>query len=128
MALRPEVEVWIEPDVGPAGEDALSLIYTVLTGQDYGIERPVQMSSADAGPVVLLASATRVVPLSLVMLDASGAVHVCSRVVSPGTWTQVVFDCPAPTDNITFTRMRLVDLTGSLGGQGPVSLKLIGLP
>lgn len=74
--------------------------------------------------------ATRVLHLHVILVDNVGVEHAAAGTLAPGGWREMRFDgfCPALADGATVRAMRIVDRTGALGGQGPVSLKVVGLP
>ncbi len=130
-ATQPGMELSIEGSAGPQGEAALALLYTVATGTEYAIERPTPIQGLDGRPSLSLkVKATRVLHLALVLVDQQGVRHESARTLVPGDWRELRFDdFQPPVDDWEHVAMvRLVDLTGELGGQGPVSLKLVGLP
>ena len=128
-ALQPEMELSWEDGTGPEGQDAFALLYTVATGQDYAIERamPVRGLQGQSG-LRIWAKATRVVYLAVVLVDDHGLEHECTRTLLAGRWRELRFDDfrPRIQDWDQVVTVRLVDRLGSLGGQGPVSLKLAG--
>jgi hypothetical protein len=130
-ALQPGMEMRLESQAGPADETALALLYTITSGRDYAIERSLAGTGLSGRPELLLqAKATRVLHLALVLVDLAGQEHVCVRTLAPNGWRELQFTDWLPTieDWASVQSMRLVDRTGGLGGQGPVSLKLVGLP
>jgi hypothetical protein len=130
-ALQPGTELSAEQRAGPNGEDVLALLYTVATGRDYAIERLLPAGVLHGKPSLpLWARATRVLHLAMVLVDDSGGEHECALTLLPGAWQELVFDGfePPVDDWSQIVRIRLQDRTGGLGGQGPVSLKLAGLP
>jgi hypothetical protein len=130
-ATQPGMELSIEEHAGPHGEAVLALLYTVVTGKDYAIERRLPIDGLQGPPDLrLTARATRVLHLAAVLVDAPGTEHECALTLVPGEWRELRFDCfQPPVDDWTqISLLRLVDHTGELGGQGPVSLKLVGLP
>jgi len=125
------MELSLEPDGGPQGEPAMALLYTIVTGQDCAIERHVPgIDLEELPPLTLQARATRVLHLALVLVDAQGNSYECARTLRPGDWRSLEFGrfMPPAPDWGEVRLMRLEDRTGGLGGQGPVSLKLVGLP
>jgi hypothetical protein len=68
--------------------------------------------------------------MALVLVDLAGQEHECVRTLLPDGWHELQFVgfLPSVGDWASVQAMRLVDRTGGLGGQGPVSLKLAGLP
>jgi hypothetical protein len=125
------MELSIEEGAGPNGESVLALLYTVVTGLDYAIERRLPIEGLEGQPDLrLTARATRVLHLGVVLVDQRGVEHECALTLLPGQWRELHFDCfqPPVDDWAQISLVRLVDYTGSLGGQGPVSLKLVGLP
>ena len=130
-ATRPGMELSLEPNGGPQGEPAIALLYTIVTGQDYAIERDVSGTRLEQRPgLTLHARATRVLHLALVLVDAQGNPYECARTLRPGDWRALEFGpfLPPAPDWGEVRLIRLEDRTGGLGGQGPVSLKLVGLP
>jgi hypothetical protein len=130
-ALQPGMELRREPGAGPAGEDALALLYTIVPGRDYAVERAWTETNPLAPPEVrVLAKSTRVLHLAIVLLDASGQEHESALTLLPAGWRELdYYDLqPALADSARISAIRLVDRTGGLGGQGVVSLKLVGLP
>ncbi len=130
-AVKPGMEISTEEGAGPNGEDATALLYTMVTGQEYAIER----GTTDLGLVGplelrLWCKATRALHLAVVLVDAQGQAHECARTYVPDEWRELAFDrfIPAITRWEDVKTLRLVDLTAVLGGQGPVSLKVVGLP
>jgi hypothetical protein len=121
----------LEPVAGPAGETVLVVQYTIAPGKDYGIERQ-QVGVAISGrpELRLQAKATRVLHLGVVLVDLAGQEHECTRTLLPDAWRELQFSdwVPALDDWGEVRALRLVDRTGGLGGQGPVSLRLVGLP
>lgn len=130
-ASQAGMELSWEEGAGPQGEGVFALLYTVATGQDYAIERHTPIRGLQGQPrFCLLARATRVLYLTLVLVDHDGRQHECSRALLPGEWRKLCFhDFESPIDDWEHVAaLRLVERIGSLGGQGPVSLKLVGLP
>jgi hypothetical protein len=131
QALRPGMELSVERGAGPRGEDVLALLYTIVTGQDYAVERRLPAQGLQ-GPVELRLSAraTRVLHLACVVVDRAGVEHEAALTLLPGDWRELCFrDLQPPIDDWAQAQtLRLVDRTGGLGGQGPVSLKLVGMP
>jgi len=129
-AVQPGVELSSEEGAGPEGETVLALLYTVAPGQDYAIERPMPIPGLQGRPVLrLMAKATRVLHLAIVLVDGQGQEHECARTLVPGDWRELTLSAFAAVDDwAQVAILRLVDRTGGLGGQGPVSLKLVGLP
>ena len=128
--MQAGMELSWEQGAGPQGEGAFVLLYTVATGQDYAIQRHVPVESLQGPPNVRLwARATRILYLSFVLVDENGHEHQCARTLSTGKWRELNFDDfqPLIQDWSQVATLRLVDRIGSLGGQGPVSLKLAGL-
>jgi hypothetical protein len=122
------MELRWEQGAGPEGQPAFALLYTIVTGQDYAIERSEPCPALpEEAPLRIWAKATRVLYLTLVLVDENGAEHSCARTLLPGKWRQLDFDAlePPVDDGTRSGTLRLVDRTGSLGGQGPVSLKLV---
>jgi hypothetical protein len=131
QATRPGIDMRLEAGAGPQGEAVVALLYTIATGEEYGIERSVGMPAQNAGfRLILQAKATRVLHLAVVVVDSSGREYASARTLVPDGWRELVFsDFGLLADDVAeITSIRLVDRTGSLGGQGPVSLKLVGLP
>ncbi len=129
-AVQPGVELSSEEGAGPEGETVLALLYTVAPGQDYAIERPMPIPGLQGRPVLrLMAKATRVLHLAIVLVDGQGQEHECAHTLVPGDWRDLTLSAFAAIDDwAQVAILRLVDRTGGLGGQGPVSLKLVGLP
>jgi hypothetical protein len=130
-ATRRGMELSLEPDGGPQGEPGMALLYTIVTGEDYAIERDVRgLDLIGPSALTLQARATRVLHLALVLVDAQGNSYECARTLRPGDWRSLEFGpfMPPAPDWGEVRLMRLEDRTGGLGGQGPVSLKLVGLP
>jgi hypothetical protein len=116
---------------GPQGEPALALLYTIVTGQEYAVERRLPTGGLEGRlSLPLMAKATRVLHLVVVLLDDDDNQHECARTLLPGGWRELNCDTfqPPVGDWAQITTMRLVDRTGVLGGQGPVSLRVVGLP
>jgi hypothetical protein len=106
-------------------------LYTVATGQDYAIERAVLTNGWHGRPALLMsAKATRVLHLAVVLVDQQGQEHESARTLLPGDWQNLNFESfdPPLEDWQQVAVLRIVDRTGGLGGQGPVSLKLSVLP
>lgn len=130
-ALRPGMELSSAEGAGPQGQPALALLYTIVTGQEYAIERYRRIGGLEGQPSLRLkAKATRALHLVVVLVDDGGIQHECARTLLPGDWRELNCDAfqPPVGDWAQITTMRLVDRTGVLGGQGPVSLRLVGLP
>ncbi len=130
-ALQPGTELSAEHGAGPHGEDVLGLLYTIATGSDYAIERLLPVGGLQGKPsLVLWARATRVLHLAVVLVDDSGGEHECALTLLAGAWQGLVYDIfePPVDDWGQIVRIRVEDRTGGLGGQGPVSLRLAGLP
>jgi hypothetical protein len=130
-ALQPGVDIGLERGDGPDEMPVLSVVYTAVPGHDYAIERAVPAGMGRGEPEVhLRLQATRVLHLAVVLVDKEGLEHQAVRTLAPGHWRDVRFDgfCPPIEDGVGVRAMRLVDRTGGLGGQGPVSLKLVDLP
>jgi hypothetical protein len=130
-ATQPGMELRIEERAGPRGEPTLALLYTIVTGTDYAIERRTPIQGREGRPHLrLMAKATRVVHLAVVLVDKQGTEHESARTLVPGEWRELSFgDFQPPVDDWGYVAVvRLVDRTGGLGGQGPVSLKLVDLP
>jgi hypothetical protein len=131
QATQPGMDLRIEPGAGPGGQDVLAALYTIMPPREYSLERRMPASGLQGIPKLkLMGRATRVLHLSLVLLDKEGAAHECVRTLQPGDWRELVFDQFRPEIDgwSDVEQLRLADLTGTLGGQGPVSLKLVGLP
>ena len=129
-AMQPGMELSWEQGAGPQSQGALALLYTVATGQDCAIQRHMPVEGLQGLPNVRLwARATRILYLSLVLVDENGHEHECARTLSTGKWRELMFDDFQPPIQAwsQVTTLHLVDRIGSLGGQGPVSLKLAGL-
>jgi hypothetical protein len=130
-ALQSGMELRYERGVGPSGETAFCLLYTIFPGQDYAIERAAPFGELEGAPALRLrASATRVLHLAVVLKDRADQTHECAQTLLPGTWRELSFEDfgPGLIDWASVESMQVVDQTGGLGGQGPVSLKLLGLP
>jgi len=130
-ALQPDTDLGVESNAGPNGEDVLSLLYTLYPGKEYAIEHPLPIAGLQGAPnLQLTARATRVLYLVVVLLDNDGQAHECARLLQAGDWCTLGFDAfePAMDDWSQVTAIRLVDRTAVLVSQGPVSLKLVGLP
>jgi hypothetical protein len=130
-ALQPGVDVRLDEGCGPDGASVLSVLYTVVPGSSYAIERSTPAGIAQAEPEVhLTLRATRVLHLAVVLVDEAGLEHEAARTLAAGGWRELRFAefCPPMGDGADIRAMRIVDRTGALGGQGPVSLKVCGLP
>jgi len=130
-ALQTGMELSSEEGAGPQGQSVLALLYTIVTGQDYAIERRVPVEGLEGQPSLrLMAKATRVLHLAVVLVDDKGREHECARTLLPGDWHELNYNAfqPPVHDWAQIVSIRFVDRTGGLGGQGPVSLKLVGLP
>jgi len=130
-AMQPGMELSYEKDAGPRGEDVFALLYTIIPGQDYAIEHRMPIQGLEGRPSLhLQAKATRILHLAFVLVDSEGQEHECARTLLPGNWRELQFDDfrPPVEDWAQIVTVRFVDRSGGLGGQGPVSLKLIGLP
>jgi len=130
-ALQPGMELKHERGIGPSGETAFCLLYTITPGENYAIEHTATLAQLKGAPVLRLhARATRVLHLAVVLNDRSGQAHESAQTLLPGTWRELVFDDFQPdlSDWSSVASVQFVDRTGGLGGQGPVSLKLLGLP
>ena len=128
-AMQPEMELSWEDGAGPQGQDAFALLYTIATGQNYAIERAMPVRGLQGQlRLRLWARATRVVYLAIVLVDDHGLEYECTRTLLAGKWRELTFDDfrPPIQDWDQVVTVRLVDRLGSLGGQGPVSLKLVG--
>jgi hypothetical protein len=124
-------DLWLEARSGPEGEDVLAMLYTMSTGTEYVIEREGPPPMRDGRPAVTLrARSTRTLYLTLALVDSSGQAYECSRILAPGEWRTLDFEqfSGDPGDGLDIVTMRLIDRTALLGSQGPVSLKLVGLP
>ena len=130
-ALETGMELSSEEGAGPQGQRVLGLLYTIVAGQDYAIERRMPVEGLQGQPSLrLMAKATRVLHLAVVLVDDKGREHECARTLLPGDWRELnynAFQLPVH-DWAQIVSIRFVDRTGGLGGQGPVSLKLVGLP
>jgi hypothetical protein len=126
------MELSVETEAGPLGEDALSLLYTIPPGGggDYAIERRMPVEGWQGRPALaVLASSTRVLFVAVVLTDRDGHEYECARTLLPTGWRELQFEFPPEIDDwADVATVRFVDHSGALGGQGPVSLKLIGLP
>jgi hypothetical protein len=130
-ALQAGINIRLDDGLAANRDSVLSVTYTIVPGRSYGIERPMQMAMGHGRPEVhLQLKATRVLHLALVLIDETGMEHEAARTLTPGGWRSLHFDdfCPPLEDGTGVRAMRIVDRTGALGGQGPVSLKLVGLP
>lgn len=130
-ALQPGMELRSEPGRGPQGEPVLALMYSIVPRTEYGIERQMPIPGLEGRPSLrLMARATRVLYLAVVLLDSEGREHECANLLQPGEWRTLEFDAfkPAVDDWSQVTAIRFMDRTGLLIGQGSVSLKLVGLP
>lgn len=130
-AVQPGMEMRLETQAGPAGETVLALLYTIAPGTDYAIDYRQPGTRLSGKPDLRLkARATRVLHLALVLVDRGGQEHQCVCTLLPDGWRELQFADWEPSigDWASVQTMRLVDRTGGLGGQGPVSLKLAGLP
>jgi len=130
-ALQSGMELSVETRGGPRGQDVLSLLYTIpVAGGDYAIERRMPVEGWQGRPALaVLASSTRVLFVAVVLVDREGREYECARTLLPAGWRELQFDFqPGIDDWADVVTVRFVDRTGGLGGQGPVSLKLIGLP
>ena len=129
-AMQPGMELRLESHGGPQGEPALALLYTITTGQDYALERDLPIAGLE-GParLTLQAKCTRVLHLAVVLVDQRGVEHECASTLAAGGWRELVFDTfdPLVSEWNDIAAVRLVDRTGGLGGQGFVSLKVVGL-
>lgn len=129
-ALQPGVGLRVEKGQGPEGSPALSVLYTLVPGQSYAIERRLALERGNSQPSVsLLLRATRVLHLAVVLVDEQGTEHEAVRTLAAGDWHEVQFAgfFPPLEASAEVQALRLVDRTGALGGQGPVSLKLVDL-
>ena len=130
-AVNPGVDLSVEKDPGPEDQEVLALLYTIATGQDDVIERAMPGDGWQGIPALRLwAKTTRVLHLAVVLVDEQGQEHESARTLNPGDWKILDFDGfdPPLEDWEQVAVIRFVDRTGGLGGQGPVSLKLSGLP
>jgi hypothetical protein len=130
-ALQPDMELRPEPGRGPNGEPVLALLYALVPGTEYGIERQMPIPGLEGRPSLrLMAKASRVLYLAVVLLDSEGQEHKGTTVLEPGDWRTLEFDTfePGVTDWSQISAVRFMDYTGLLIGQGSVSLKLVGLP
>jgi hypothetical protein len=130
-ALQPAMELRAEPGRGPQGEPVIALLYALVPGTEYGIERQTPIPGLEGLPSLrLMAKATRVLYLAVVLLDSEGLEHKCTTLLQPGEWRALEFDAfqPAVADWSQITAIRFMDYTALLIGQGVVSLKLVGLP
>jgi hypothetical protein len=130
-ALQPGMELRSEPDRGPNGEPVLALLYALVPGTEYGIERQMPIPGLEGRPSLrLMAKSTRVLYVAVVLLDSEGHEHKCASLLQPGEWRTLDFDTfePAVADWSQITAVRFMDYTALLIGQGSVSLKLVGLP
>jgi hypothetical protein len=129
--LQPGMELWSEPGRGPRGEPVFALLYTLVPGTEYGIERSMPIPGLAGRPSLqLMAKATRVLYLAVVLLDIEGHEHKCATLLQPAEWRTLEFDAfqPAVADWSQITAIRFMDYTALLIGQGSVSLKVVGLP
>jgi hypothetical protein len=130
-ALQPGMELWSEPGRGPHGEPVMALLYALVPGNEYGIERQMPIPGLQGRPSLqLMAKATRVLYLAVVLLDSEGNEHKSAALLQPGDWRALEFDAfqPAVADWSEIMAVRFMDYTAVLIGQGSVSLKLVGLP
>ncbi len=130
-ALDKGMTLSTETGTGPNGEDATALLYTMATGEDYAIERDAAgLPLNDPVELRLWCKATRALHLAVVLVDTQGQEHECARTYVPDEWRELTFDRfePPVASWESVRTLRLVDLTAVLGGQGPVSLKIVGLP
>jgi len=130
-ALQPEIDIKLEDGLGAHGGPVLSVLHTIVPGTSYAIERSTVEGMGHGVPEMhLWLQATRALHLALVLVDDAGVEHEAARTLPPGGWRQIRFAqfCPPLEEGTGVRAMRVVDRTGMLGGQGPVSLKLIGLP
>jgi hypothetical protein len=130
-ALAPGMELRVEQESGLEGQKVLALLYTVATGQTYAVERQMPGSGWHGPPALrVFGKATRVLHVALVLVNKQGQEHESARTLLPGDWHELNFNSfnPPLDDWGQAVSMRFVDRTGELGGQGPVSLKLAGLP
>jgi hypothetical protein len=130
-ALQPGMELWSEPGRGPHGEPVLALLYALVPETEYGIERQMPIPALEGRPSLrLTAKATRVLYVAVVLLDSEGHEHKSATLLQPGEWRALEFDAfvPAVADWSQVAAIRFMDYTALLIGQGPVSLKLVGLP
>ena len=130
-ALQRGMELWYERSAGPSGETAFCLLYTIAPGQDYAIEHVAPFAQLEGAPALRLrATATRVLHLAVVLKDRTGQTHECAQTLLPGPWRDLLFQDfrPGLSEWAPVESVQFVDRTGGLGGQGPVSLKLLGLP
>jgi len=130
-ALQSGMQLSGEKGTGPQGQTVFALLYTITPGQDRAIERQMPIPGLQGRPSLRLwAKATRVLHLAFVLVDDQGQEHECARTLVPGDWRELNFDDFRPPVGgwVQIVTVRLVDRTGGLGGQGPVSLKLVGLP
>jgi hypothetical protein len=131
QATQAGMEMSIEEGAGPQGEPVLALLYTIRTGQDYAIQRSMPVPGLEGEPRLLLwGKATRVLHLAVVLVDRDGREYECADTLLPDRWQELQFETfhPFIGDWAQVSIVRLVDRTGGLGGQGPVSLRLFGLP
>lgn len=129
--LQPGMELRSEPGRGPQGEPVLALLYALVPGTEYGIERQMPIAGLEGRPSLkLMARTNRVLYVAVVLVDAEGRDYECGRDIQPGEWRTLDFVAfePAVGDWSQIKAVRFIDRTGLLIGQGPVSLKLVGLP
>ena len=130
-AQQPGVQMRLEAGAGPAGETALIVQYTIIPGRDYAIEFGEDGSGVlgERG-LQLQAKATRVLHLALVLVGNEGQQHERVHTLLPNAWQALQFPgrIQAADGWEQVQALRLIDRTGGLGSQGPVTLKLAGLP
>ncbi len=129
-ALQPGMEQRLEVGAGPHGQDVLALLYTMSPGGTYAIERELSAGELN-GPVELplWGKATRVLHLAAVIVDERGVEHECALTLVPDDWRDLTMRFPSgPASWAAVRSIRLEDRTGLLGGQGPASVKIAGLP
>jgi|GEM_PF-3232689 len=130
-AMQSGMELSEEKGTGPQGQTVVALLYTIVPGQDYAIAHQMPIQGLQGRPSLrLVAKATRVLHLAFVLVDDKGQEHECARTLLPGNWRELSFDDfqPSAEDWARIKAIRFEDRTGGLGGQGPVSMKLVGLP
>jgi hypothetical protein len=130
-ALDAGMDLTLEHKAGPQGQAALGLFYSITSGQICALEQQIASEGlVGLPPLRFWAKAARVLHLAIVLADDSGVEHECALTLAPGGWRELLCAefLPPVSDWGAVRTMRVEDRTGMLGGQGPVSLKLAGLP